>query len=81
MAQKPTTGSQSPSSSKVPEVPKFDPLESEMPHLDDNDVWFYQIQMEGLIRRNVPDSMNGRSLYMLRVLGAQARRVNRKDEL
>jgi len=68
------------STSKVPEVPKYDPLESEMPELDANDVWFYQMQLEGLIRRNIPDSMNGRSLYMLRVLGAQARRAIAKSD-
>lgn len=53
---------------------KLDLLEGEMPHLDQNDVYFYQYQIEGAIRRNIPDSMNSRYLYMLRVLAAQARR-------
>lgn len=50
-------------------------LDSEMPQLDDNDVWLYQLELERLIRRNLPDTMNGRALAMLACLGAQARRA------
>lgn len=53
---------------------RHEPLEHEMPVLNDNDVWFYQTELERLIRRNVPDSMNGRFLAMLRIICAQARR-------
>lgn len=80
MAQKKTTESQSASSNKAPEVPRHEPLESEMPHLDDNDVWFYQMNLERLIRISLPDDQSGRYRYMLRVLGAQARRANARDD-
>lgn len=50
---------------------RHEPLESEMPVLNDNDVWFYQLELERFIERNMG---GGRLHAMLRVLGAQARR-------
>lgn len=46
-----------------------------MPKLDENDCWVYQTEIEQAIRRNMPETMNGRYLAMLRMLGAQARRA------
>lgn len=56
-------------------VSKIDPLEEHMPHLDDNDVWFYQVVLEGMTRRALPDNMNAKYMQMLRILCAQARRA------
>ena len=74
MAHKRTTESKSPS--KTEGLPQYNGLDSEMPQLDDNDCWLWQTVLEAMIRRNVPDDMNGRYLSMLRVLCAQARRAN-----
>lgn len=53
-------------------------LESEMPMLDDNDVWYYQLQLERFIERNSGGSA-GRFLGMLAAISAQARRANKRD--
>jgi hypothetical protein len=44
-------------------------------HLNENDCWFYQNELERTIRANVPDSMSGRVVAMLWHLGAQARKA------
>lgn len=53
-------------------------MESEMPLLDDNDIWYYQLQLESFIRRNAP-GMDGRFMGMLAAVCAQARRANKQD--
>ena len=54
---------------------RFDLLDSEMPHLDDNDVWFYQYRLEHFIDISTNAEAAGRYKTMVRVLCAQARRA------
>lgn len=96
MAQKPTTGSRSNSTSSFREMesdkwrsPKrpgpptparYELLESEMPQLDDNDCWFYQMMLERFIDYSTNPEAAGKLKFMVRVLAAQARRTNTASE-
>ena len=45
--------------------------------LDDNTCWMYQLALERMIRRYLPDpKMHGGAVEMIRLLGQQARRAN-----
>lgn len=50
-------------------------MDSDYGHLNENDCWFYQNEIERTIRAGLPDSMNKRFVAMLWHLGAQARKA------
>ncbi len=56
-------------------APRFMQRDVDYSHLNENDCWFYQNELERTIRANVPDSMSGRVVAMLWHLGAQARKA------
>lgn len=51
-------------------------LDSHLPHLEDNDIWMYQMRLENFIRISLPDNMNQAYLNIVRLVCAQARRCN-----
>ena len=78
MERKKTTESQSPSMSKIEELRGT--MDQEMPKLDENDCWFYQVNLERFVKISNPDpQQHGRYLIMIQMLAAQARRCARLD--
>lgn len=76
MEPKKTTASRSSSSSMDKIADQKGSLDFEQQKLDENDCWFYQVNLERFVQISNPDpQQHSRYLVMIRMLAAQARRM------